>query len=99
MDLVRQAAAVLMVLGLLALFVWRRGRRGAMTLPFSRAARRDRRLMESVDRIALSPAHALHLVRLGDRSLLVAVHTGGCSLLDARPWAELESTAVKGIAP
>ena len=98
MDLLRQAAGVLIVFGLLAAFVWRRGRRGVLTLHFSRGARRDRWLMESVDRIALSPAHALHLVRLGDRSLLVAVHSGGCSLLDARPWAELESTAAKGIA-
>ena len=96
MELARQAAAIITVLGLLAVFIWLRARRGGGVLPFGRPRGRGRRLMEAVDRISLSPSHALHLIRIGDRSLLIAVHNGGCSLLDSRPLAEIEPAAAQG---
>jgi flagellar biogenesis protein FliO len=98
MELARQVGAIVIVLGLLAVFAWLRARRGAVVLPFGRTPRGDYRLMETLDRISLSPSHVLHLVRVGDRSLLVAIHNGGCSLLDARPLAELEARTVQGAA-
>lgn len=99
MEILQQAGAVLIVFALLGALMWLRGRRGTIALPFSRPARRDRRLLESVDRIPLSPSHVLHLIRLGDRSLLVAVDSRGCVLLDARPWAELERSEWETAAP
>ena len=44
--------------------------------------------MELVERVALGPAHALHLVRLGTRGLLIASHAGGCTLVESVPWQE-----------
>ncbi len=90
MDELRQAAAILLVFGLLALAMWALRRRGL--LPVS-GARRSGRRMQAVERIALSPRHSLHLVRVGDRTLLIGVHPGGCSLLDRLPAAASEPPA------
>ena len=46
-----------------------------------------------MERLALTPQHSLHLVRIGDRGLLVAAHAAGCTLIDSRPWQEWEAPA------
>jgi flagellar biogenesis protein FliO len=42
--------------------------------------------MQSVERLVLTPQHSLHLVRVGNRVLLLAVWTGGCSVLEGNGW-------------
>ena len=41
------------------------------------------RALETVERVALTPQHTLHVLRLRDREMLVATHPQGCTLLHA----------------
>jgi len=85
-DVIRQVGALAAVLGLLGGLLWLLRRRGLAGIrPLGRA--RNRRL-ECVERLALGPQHAIHLVRLGGRGLLVASSPSGCALLESFPWAE-----------
>jgi flagellar biosynthetic protein FliO len=77
-----QMAAVAGVLTLLALTLWFLRRRGACVMPAKRS--RTRRL-ECLERLPLGPHHTLHLVRMGETSLLVASSPGGCSLVQSFP--------------
>jgi flagellar biogenesis protein FliO len=74
------------VLGLLGLALRALKRRGS-TLP--RALRRGGgRKLECMERVALGPQHALHLVRLGERGLLLSSSPSGCALIESFPWQE-----------
>ncbi len=53
------------------------------------------RSLELIDRVALSPQHSLHLVRLAGKAWIVAAHAGGCTLLATVPWDEQQ----QGIRP
>jgi len=87
MDFVQPFAAVLLVLGLLggALFVLRK--RGAAAFQFPGAARLGQasgpKSLEVLERVALGPQHSLHLVRMGDRCVLIATAPSSCHLLHA----------------
>jgi flagellar biosynthetic protein FliO len=84
MEELRQAAAVVLVLGLLAFALWALRRRGFLPAgPMRRAGRR----MQAIERLALSPRHSLHLVRVADHTLLIGVHPEGCTLLETLPAA------------
>ena len=87
MDLARELGAVLLVLGVLAATLWALRRAGAVRWRAPGGARRGSRI-ELVERVALSPGHALHLVRMADRALLIASHAGGCTLVESVPWQE-----------
>jgi flagellar biosynthetic protein FliO len=76
-----QMAAVVGVLTLLLLILWFLRRRGmAGVLP---ARAKPARRLECLERLPLGPHHTLHLVRLGETSLLVASSPGGCSLVQS----------------
>ena len=45
--------------------------------------------MEVVESRALGPGQTLHMVRVGDRALVLAAHPTGCTVVDARPWDEV----------
>jgi len=88
MEIVGQFAAVVAVLGLAAASSWwlrRRGFAGALA-PRKAVGRR----LESAGRLPLGPQQTLHLVRLGERALLVASSPSQCVLLEAVPWREVE---------
>jgi len=89
MELFQQLAAVAAVLALLAGSLWWLRRRGmaALTLP----RRAGGRTLKSLERLPLGPQHALHLVRLGDKALLVACSPTGCRLLADLAWSEVET--------
>src|SRR6267154_461240 len=71
MDVIQPLAAVVLVLALLcgALFVLKR--RGAAAFGLPRLTSGGQRRMEVLERLALGPHHVLHLVRVGDRSIVV----------------------------
>jgi flagellar biogenesis protein FliO len=75
-----QSLAIALVMTLLggALFLLKK--RGAATfrLPRLSAAARE---MEVIERVALGPHHALHLVRIGDRRVLVATAPSSCQVV------------------
>jgi flagellar biogenesis protein FliO len=78
MDVIRQSLAITFVFLLLWAALWFvRKRRGGST-SYGRA---NKGLMESRAKLALSAQHAMHLVRVGDRDLVVAVYPSGITLL------------------
>jgi flagellar biosynthetic protein FliO len=91
MDWIQQIGGVAAVLALLCATLWWLRRRG-YTLPAA-ARRGGRRRMECVERVALGPQQALHLVRLGDRGLLIAASPAGCALLHETAWSEIAREA------
>ena len=87
MEIAGQLAAVAAVLALAIASSWWLRRRGlASVLP----RRGGGRQLESIGRLALGPQQTLHLVRLGERVLLVASWPSGCVLLQTVEWREIE---------
>lgn len=82
MEPVRQILAVLLVLGLLggALY-WLRSK-GAARINMKGFGRTGSRQMRSIEQLRLTPQHSLHMVKVGDQVLLVALSPGGCSVLN-----------------
>jgi flagellar biogenesis protein FliO len=84
MDVVRQALSVALVFALLGFALWKLRRGGAGTVNFRAPWRKSggaARALESVERLALTPQHALHLVRVQGQEIVVATHPQGCTLL------------------
>ena len=81
MELARQMSAVMAVFGLLGTLLWmlRRGGFAAM-----RTAVRGARSLESIERLALTQNHSLHLVKIRGREVVVATHPNGCAVLVER---------------
>lgn len=88
MEIVGQLAAVGAVLALLAACTWYLRKRGWAGPP--QAGKTRGRRLEAVERLPLGPQHVLHLVRLGDRALLVASSPAGCGLLENCAWRDIE---------
>lgn len=86
MEVIQQAAAVATVLGLLAATLWWLRRRGFASVA---VGRKPGRRLEALERLPLGPQHTLHLVRLGETTLLVASSPTGCSLIQSLPNAEI----------
>lgn len=80
MEVIQQMAAVAVVLLLLGATLWALRRRGfaGVTLGKKSAGRR----LECLERLPLGPQHTLHLVRVGETELLLALSPSGCSLLE-----------------
>jgi flagellar biogenesis protein FliO len=75
-----QAAAPLTVLLLLCgsvVFLRRKGLLSTSLRPGPAA-----RAMQTVQRLSLTNQHSLHLVRIGERQILVAVSPHSCNILD-----------------
>jgi flagellar biogenesis protein FliO len=82
MEVARQVLGVLAVFILLGAALWILRSGGAASfrgLHFRSAPRR--RQLESIERVALTTSHSLHLVRIGEKEVVVATHPQGCVLL------------------
>ena len=85
MEMISQLLGVTFVLGLLAALLWWLRRRGmaqfgASRLHLGRSGRG--RLLEVVESRMLAPGHALHLVRVAGRGVLLETHAAGCAPID-----------------
>ena len=87
MDAIQQLAAVAVVLGMLGASLWWLRRRGFAVSALPR--RGGGRRMEIVERVALGPQQTLHLLRFGERALLVASSPSGCSVIEKVAWQEI----------
>lgn len=88
MDLSKQVAMVLVVFALLGGLVWLTKKRGMVSL----GGRRGKmRYLEPLERIQLTPHHAIHLVRVSDRVVLIATAPSACTLLNAPISSDLPS--------
>ncbi|HWB87405.1 MAG TPA: flagellar biosynthetic protein FliO [Bryobacteraceae bacterium] len=88
MEVIGQVGAVAAVLGLLILSLWWLRNRGFATVKLT--GRSSGRRMESIERLALGPQHALHLIRIGGKALLVSSSPAGCALVERLAWTEIE---------
>jgi flagellar biogenesis protein FliO len=89
MDAIRQFTAIGLTLVLLAGSLWWLRRKGLAQWRRSRPGQ----VMEVIESRTLAPGHTLHLVRIADRVLALATHSGGCTLLESRPWSEVRQSA------
>lgn len=88
MEAIQQALVVVFVLGLLGgTLYWLRGQ-GIARFNGRAAGRGGARRMQTIERLALSPQHSLHLVNVGGRVLLISVSPAGCSVLDGEVQLE-----------
>jgi flagellar biogenesis protein FliO len=91
MDLARQLMSVLLVLGLLAAALWWLRQKGGIRIT-GRAGRGGRqRHVVLVERVSLTPQHAIHLIHVGDRALLVGTGPSGCGLIEGLAWKDLQT--------
>ena len=89
MDIVRQSLAIVFVFALLWTALWLVRKKG-----WSGMIRRIKPApgpLESRGRLVLTARHSVHLIRVGDRSLILALHPDGVTFLgDAQPTARCE---------
>jgi len=79
MELARAALGILTVFGLLGILVWIGRGKGIITA--GRRSGPGPRLMVQLERLPLTANHSVHLLRAGDRTLLVGAHATGLVVL------------------
>lgn len=83
MEMFQQLLMIAIVLGVLCGGVWFLKRKGLATPRLRRQNGAGYPRLEVLDRLALTPQHSLHLVRLADRTMLIGLSPNGCNLLEA----------------
>ena len=79
MEALEQFLAVALVLGLLLFALW--AMRGKSRFGQVSLRRKSGGSLRSIDRLALSAQHSLHLVRIGKTTLLIGVAPGSVNLI------------------
>jgi flagellar biogenesis protein FliO len=92
MQLTEQIGMVLLVFALLGGLLWFAKRRGLASFPIGPRRGGHTRRLEVLERVPLTPQHALHLVRVSDRTVLIATAPSSCTVLDAPISPEALST-------
>jgi len=82
MEVIQQTLVVVFVLGLLGATLYWLRKQGVARFNGKGMVRGSARRMQTIERLALSPQHSLHLVNVSGRVLLIAVSPGSCSVLD-----------------
>lgn len=82
MESIQQALAVVLVLGLLGGTLWWLRRKGMAQFGFKTPGAGKRKSIRVIERTALTPQHSLHLVKVADRTVLIAASPAGCSILE-----------------
>ncbi|HUI79931.1 MAG TPA: flagellar biosynthetic protein FliO [Bryobacteraceae bacterium] len=82
MESMEQALSVLLVLGILGATLWWLRRRGMAAFAFKGPAGGRRKSIQVIERLALTPQHSLHLVKVESRTMLIAASPAGCSILE-----------------
>lgn len=82
MESIQQALAVVLVLGLLGGTLWWLRRKGMAQFGFKTPGGGKRKSIRVIERTALTPQHSLHLVKVADRTVLIAASPAGCSILE-----------------
>jgi flagellar biogenesis protein FliO len=88
MELAEQIAMVLAVFALLGALLWFLKGRGFASVNLVPRRGGSARRVEVLERVPLTPQHALHLVRVSDRVLLIGTAPSGCTLLNEPALAE-----------
>jgi len=80
-EVLQQFLSVVAVFALLGGALWLMRRGGIAKIAQIRGMRHEKKSLESIERLPLSPHHALHRIRIGSREMVVATHPQGCALL------------------
>jgi flagellar biogenesis protein FliO len=94
MQLTEQIGMVLLVFALLGALLWFTKRRGLASFPLGGRRAGNGRRLEVLERVPLTAQHALHLVRVADRTVLIATAPSSCTLLDAPVTLESSSASL-----
>jgi flagellar biogenesis protein FliO len=95
MEGMQQALSVVLVLGLLGGTLWWLRSRGMAQFAFKAAGRCKGRSIQVIERMSLTPQHSLHLVRVADRTMLIAASPSGCSILEGFAEAAREKVEIR----
>jgi flagellar biogenesis protein FliO len=89
----QQVLAVCLVLGLLGAALWLLRSRGlAHFRPPIR--RKSSRHLEAIARLPLTPQHSVHLIRVSDHAILLALSPSGCTLVESVPWNQAKELEI-----
>jgi flagellar biogenesis protein FliO len=80
MDIVRQSLAITFVFALLSLALWLLKKRGRIRTGLG-SGRGESRLLESRGKLTLSAQHSLHIIRVRESEVVLAVHPAGITLI------------------
>lgn len=82
MELAEQIAMVLLVFAILGGLLWFLKQRGLASLALPARRGGSIRRLEVLERVPLTAQHALHLVRISGKVLLIGTSPSGCTRLD-----------------
>jgi flagellar biogenesis protein FliO len=83
MDIVKQSLAITFVFALLWAALWFLRKRGNIRVGFPKS-RAAHGVLESRGKLSLGPLHSIHVVRIGEQDMIIAVHPAGVTQL-SRP--------------
>ena len=96
MEVLEQITMVFVVFALLGGMLWVLRRKGLASFRFSSKTSNKGKQLEVVERLALTPSHSIHLVRFADRTLLIGVAPGGCTLLERSEGVDPSALSYRG---
>ena len=82
METLEQITMVFVVFALLGGMLWVLRRKGLASFRFPGNSSAGRKQLQVLERLPLTSSHSIHLVRFADRTLLIGVAPGGCTLLE-----------------
>lgn len=83
MELTEQITMVLAVFALLGGLLWLLKRRGVASLALGGRRGSGIRQMEVLERVPLTAQHAVHLVRVSGKVILIGTAPSSCTILDS----------------
>jgi|SRR5579871_2496954 len=89
----QQILSVILVLALLGGLLWVLRNRG-FAIPRGASRRKAGRHLESIARLPLTPQHSVHLVRVSDHAVLLALSPSGCTLVERMELTAVDESAV-----
>jgi flagellar biosynthetic protein FliO len=95
MEAIQQVLGVVAVLALLGGSLWWLRRKGLAQFAVRGPGGSRTKSMRVIERLALTPQHSLYLVRVADRTMLIAASPGGCSILDGVAESANEGMALR----
>lgn len=91
-DVYRQFVGVLLVLAILVIALYLLKQRGIVRFKNMPGLGGGDRLMKVVERVPLTAQHAVHLVQIGERRVLIASSPGSCQLI-----TEISEESARGV--
>ena len=89
----QQILMVVLVFSLLAALLWLLRNKGMAAFSAAGRGRRSARRLLALERLALTPHHSLHLVRVAGRVLLISSSPNSCNLVESWPLNDLDLSA------